>query len=389
MEHSLNFDQVLSILNQSPAFIYIFDLEAGRFTYTNQTMIELLGYDPSKSTLSRKELFEQMIHPEDLERLRQDYEEINKIRSLKKAPQEYRIKNHKSEWLWIREESIVFKADSQCPSRVLGFGTVIDEYKRTQLKLEGALEDLSLSQGQMTTSAKMAALGEMSAGIAHEINNPLTVIQARAFQLQQLSEINKLDKDKVNQISESISKTADKIARIIKSLRSFARDGSNDPMDLLSARSVVEETLEFCRSRFNGQGIDIIIDGLPEEIEVECRIVQLEQVLLNLLNNAFDAILKLEKKWVRIDGVETDAWVEISVTDSGTGIPAEIAEKIMMPFFTTKEVNKGTGLGLSISQGIIRSHGGELFYDPSSSHTRFVIRLPKNQAFQSQIPKPN
>lgn len=235
------------------------------------------------------------------------------------------------------------------------------------------------TRAKMISATKMAALGEMSAGIAHEINNPLTVIQARSFQLTQMAELNKLDPEKVKQAAESISRTADKIARIIRSLRSFAREGTYDPFELVSAKQIVEETLEFCKTRFYNHGIEIEFTPPAEDVEVECRLVQIEQVLLNLLNNSFDAIQTLEEKWIRVEIKSDDDNVEWHVIDSGTGIPEDVAEKMMLPFFTTKEVGKGTGLGLSISSGIMRSHKGELFIDKDAVNTTFVIRLPRLQ----------
>lgn len=235
------------------------------------------------------------------------------------------------------------------------------------------------TRAKMISTTKMAALGEMSAGIAHEINNPLTVIQARSFQLTQMAEMNKLDPEKVKHAAESISRTADKIARIIKSLRSFAREGTFDPFELVSANQIVEDTLEFCRTRFYNHGIEVEFTPTTEEAEVECRLVQIEQVLLNLLNNSFDAIQTLEEKWIRVEIKTDDENIEWRVIDSGRGIAEDVAEKMMQPFFTTKEVGKGTGLGLSISSGIMKSHKGELYLDTEAEHTTFVIRLPRLQ----------
>lgn len=235
------------------------------------------------------------------------------------------------------------------------------------------------ARASMISSTKMAALGEMSGGIAHEINNPLTVIQARSFQLTQMLDSNKLDPVKIRQAAESISRTAEKIARIIKSLRSFARDGAFDPFDIVPVKRIVEETLEFCRTRFYNHGIEVEMTPISEDLEIECRIVQIEQVLLNLLNNSFDAIEALPEKWVRVEVIDSEPTLEIRVIDSGNGIPLAIADKIMHPFFTTKEVGKGTGLGLSISSGIVKSHNGELFIDHMAPNTTFVIRLPKLQ----------
>lgn len=235
------------------------------------------------------------------------------------------------------------------------------------------------ARAKLISSTKMAALGEMSGGIAHEINNPLTVIQARAFQLSQMVETNNIDPEKIKQAAESISRTADKIARIIKSLRSFAREGTYDPFEVVPVKQIIEETLEFCRTRFYNHGIEIEIPDIDPELEVECRLIQIEQVLLNLLNNSFDAIQHLENKWIRVTIKELVDSIEISVTDSGKGIPDAIAEQIMLPFFTTKEVGKGTGLGLSISSGIMRSHKGSLTLEKGTEHTTFVIHLPKWQ----------
>jgi signal transduction histidine kinase len=112
---------------------------------------------------------------------------------------------------------------------------------------------------------------------------------------------------------------------------------------------------------------------------LECRPTQITQVLLNLLNNARDAAEESEERWVQLDVTELADWIRISVTDSGKGIPVEIREKIMSPFFTTKAVGKGTGLGLSITKSIVDSHRGTLILDEESVQTRFVIELPKRQ----------
>lgn len=236
------------------------------------------------------------------------------------------------------------------------------------------------TRAKMISTAKMAALGEMSGGIAHEINNPLTVIQARAFQLTQMVDQNKIDPDKIKQAAESISRTADKIAKIIKSLRSFSREGTLDPFEVVSVKQLVEETLEFCRTRFYNHGVEIEVGPISDDAEIECRLIQIEQVLLNLLNNSFDAVQDQENKWIRIEVQESDDTIDIMVKDSGPGIPKDLSDKVMQPFFTTKDVGKGTGLGLSISSGIIKSHHGELFLDQKQKETTFVVRIPRLQA---------
>ncbi|UYL08320.1 PAS domain-containing protein [Bdellovibrio sp. SKB1291214] len=245
-----------------------------------------------------------------------------------------------------------------------------------EIQTEAQIEE---TKAKMVSAAKMAALGEMSGGIAHEINNPLTVIQARSFQLTQMVEQGKIDPEKIKQAAESISKTADKIAKIIKSLRSFSREGEQDPFEFVSAKTLVEETLEFCKTRFYNYGVELFLSDIDEDLEIECRIIQIEQVLLNLLNNSFDATQKSEEKWIRVEAKEYGDYIDIKVVDSGPRIPDDVAEKIMQPFFTTKELGKGTGLGLSISSGIMKNHKGGLFLDRAASNTTFVMRLPRLQ----------
>jgi C4-dicarboxylate-specific signal transduction histidine kinase len=135
--------------------------------------------------------------------------------------------------------------------------------------------------------------------------------------------------------------------------------------------------VSFCLSRFKNHGTELLIDEIPENLSIECQSTQISQVLLNLLNNAFDAVQGLDSKSVRITIRDLGDRAEIRVADSGPGIPPEIAKKILEPFFTTKEVGKGTGLGLSISLGIVKSHAGTLILDSTKSHTEFVVTLPK------------
>lgn len=109
---------------------------------------------------------------------------------------------------------------------------------------------------------------------------------------------------------------------------------------------------------------------------LNCRGVQISQVLLNLLNNAFDAIELLPEKWIKLDAMKMEDTIVIHVTDSGHGIPEEEREKIFQPFYTTKPIGKGTGLGLSLSRKIVQDHKGTLTLDTNSAHTRFVIKIP-------------
>lgn len=306
---------------------------------------------------------------------REDMEQVNrKVSDAAEKRQDfyvtYRVTHDNDEVHHIRcYGKFMTSSGSQ---RMYGVAWDSTEEIKTELQMAEA-------RAKMVSSAKMAALGEMSGGIAHEINNPLTVIQARAFQLQQMVDSGKMGPAKVKQAAESISRTADKIARIIKSLRSFAREGTYDPFEVVPVKQIIEETLEFCRTRFYNHGVEVEVSPIDPDLEIECRLIQIEQVLLNLLNNSFDAIQDLENRWIQISVKEDVDCIEVSVSDSGPGIPEEVADQIMLPFFTTKEVGKGTGLGLSISAGIVKSHKGELTLKRGAPNTTFVIKLPRWQ----------
>jgi signal transduction histidine kinase len=232
------------------------------------------------------------------------------------------------------------------------------------------------------TAAKMAALGEMSANVAHEVNNPLAAILLRAERLAQLSRQGRLDTAAVLRTAREISATVERIRRIIDALRSFARQGEGDPLRPEAVVSIVKDTVELCGQRFRMSAIELVVDPIPPDLRVDCRAAEITQILVNLLSNAHDAVERTQRPWVNItveaDGDGPGDDVRIVVTDSGPGIPPEVARRIMEPFFTTKPIGRGTGLGLSLSRGIAETHGGRLELDTHSARTRFVLTLRRS-----------
>ena len=246
-----------------------------------------------------------------------------------------------------------------------------------QKEAEAKLDE---QRAQLIQSAKMASLGEMAAGIAHEINNPLAVIKGNADLITFRVKGNKFTLEQLTEYSQLISRTSKRIATIINGLRTFARETDDGHLqERSSVAEILDETLSFCRQRFKNRGIDLKVLPVGKDLILECRPVQISQVLLNLLNNAFDAVREEENSWVEIRAIDEGETIRITVTDSGRGIPAEVANRIMLPFFSTKGPGKGTGLGLSISRGIIDAHHGTLELDRGCPNTRFVVRLPKYQ----------
>jgi C4-dicarboxylate-specific signal transduction histidine kinase len=235
---------------------------------------------------------------------------------------------------------------------------------------------------QLFNKSKLSALGEMASGMAHEINTPLAIITIRTEQMLDAISEGTIEQMDFAECLKKIQNTTSRIAKIIHGLRTFAREGHGDPPVETKLSEIVDSTTSFCHQRFMMNGVELIVEK-PEDFEnmkIECRSVEISQVALNLLNNAFDAIQSLEEKWIKISFSDIGDWVKIIVTDSGPGIPFDVQMKMMQPFYTTKEIGKGTGLGLSISKGIIERHNGRLYLDNTSPNTQFVIALPKKAA---------
>lgn len=238
------------------------------------------------------------------------------------------------------------------------------------------IRTIKIQKMKMIASAKMSSLGEMAGGIAHEINNPLTIISGKVSQIRLQVASEKMDMEKIVSDLNKIESTSKRIAKIVKGLRTFSRESEKDPFVVVPAKELLEETLELCRERIRNYKIELKIN-CPDDIQIRCRPTQISQVLMNLIGNAVDAVEPLSEKWIAIDFYREGDLVQMSVTDSGAGIPSKVVEKMMNPFFTTKEAGKGTGLGLSISKSILEDHKARIVYDSLSKNTRFLVSFEK------------
>ncbi len=254
-------------------------------------------------------------------------------------------------------------------SGFVGIVEDLSEKIQTESKIEA-------QKAQMDAVAKMSVLGEMAASIAHEINNPLTIIRFNLDALDFMFGYDGWDQVRAKKAIKGAQITVDRVAQIIRGLKMFARDSTHDPMILSDPAEIVSDTVAFCASKFRSTGVTLTFN--PEALiqPILCRPSEISQVILNLLSNAYDAALKSSDKWVRIEAKSASAGVEVLVSDSGPGVPEDLHEKIMEPFFTTKGVGEGAGLGLSISKRIVETHGGTLQISAQSPHTTFMISLP-------------
>lgn len=266
-------------------------------------------------------------------------------------------------WIRINATPVHVRSDGQAERVMTTFVDVTEERERN-LKLYHA--------------SRMSSLGMMTAGIAHEINTPLAAIKARADLLMSRIKRGELDSSALEDGLQKIALTVDKMSGIIHAMRSVVRDSKNDSFTMSAVSQIISDTLAICQRKIDQKAIRLEVR--LSDLIIECRPGEISQVLLNLLNNSVDAIENLSEKWIRIESSLQNARVCLSVTDSGAGIPPQVSERMMEPFFTTKPVGKGTGLGLSLSRSIIQDHGGRMIYNSDCSNTQFLIFLPVAQS---------
>lgn len=251
---------------------------------------------------------------------------------------------------------------------------LLREEIRTRKKMQ---QDLELNQEQLIQTSKLAGLGEMAGGIAHEINNPLAVVLGGVELLELQSKKQIIDQEKLKIGVERIKTASLRIKSIVEAMRTLVRGGGQPSiMILYSIDKLIADVLSICHEKYLGAGVKLKVESNLNGVEILCHPVELGQVIINMLNNSFDAISELDEKFINIKIYKANNFVTISFIDSGTGIPLEIEKKMFDPFFTTKPVGKGVGIGMSISRRIIEMHNGSIQIDRNSPNTKIDIVLP-------------
>jgi PAS domain S-box-containing protein len=221
-------------------------------------------------------------------------------------------------------------------------------------------------------NAKLASLGELSAGIAHEINNPLAIIEGSLELLVRFKD----NPEKFTAKVESIKKATHRITRIVQSLKKFSRSDSKTVYRPFPIKEILNDALILTEANVKKCDVRIEIESRCMGV-IHCNEIEVEQVIVNLINNALDAIKTKIDKWIKISIYEEANQVVLRVMDSGKGIPEEVRQNLFDPFFTTKQTGEGTGLGLSISKGIIDEHKATITVLDNCPNTCFEIRFPQ------------
>jgi len=241
-------------------------------------------------------------------------------------------------------------------------------------------EILDIERERTSNASRLASLGEMAGGIAHEINNPLAIIKGSVSILKKEFGKVEFNKEKIEKHIKKLDLTTERIAKIIIGIRNISRSPSSDEVELTTMGDILKDVLNIFSEKLKIHAINFKIDFEQAGLKLEIRLLKLlfYQVFINLINNSYDEIAENSDPWMQVEVFDDGDNLKILFTDSGNGIPKEVAKDIFVPFFTTKDVGKGTGLGLSTIFKIIEAHKGEISIDHDCLNTRFVIIIPKN-----------
>ncbi|MDA0323479.1 MAG: ATP-binding protein [Verrucomicrobia bacterium] len=357
----INADVFQSLIDHFPDMVHSID-EAGNIVYANQTAEALLGY--TREELLSMSIWE--IYPDEIMDAVQEG-----FKSLKQRGD-------------FRVESILKAKDGQrIPVEIRSFGIYDDDgnFIRTFSTLRD-MRPIKELQNSLVHAGRLAAIGELASGVAHDINNPLTVVTLSSeMMLTQLRSEAAIDAETLASWCKDIQKASRSIAKLSEHLRNFSRGIVEEytPVDLYD---VIEDSIFITSSKINGARVDLQNTVTKDRHYTLGSRNQLEQVFVNMIANACDAMADGERGRLSICMSSTvfndvDYWA-CEIADTGEGIPPDVVEHIFQSFFTTKPKGKGTGLGLSISRGIIKEHLGEIQVASTPGiGTLFSILLPR------------
>ena len=355
-KRSSEYARCLENLLDSSALIVVWNKDK-KITDANDIFIKVLGY--SKSELLGKNICNFLVNP-DISARHKEYK--GPVVTNEHWVGELCLKKREGGFCWLKTSIEPVFVNEGAFVKYFSVSFDITEMREKEVV---AMQN-----------AKLITLGEMAAGMAHEINAPLGVVVAKTESILLKLREKTVESEKIYSSVEAVLKMSNRIGTIVKGLKYFSRNGEDDPLTSMNVAAIIDETLILCENRMFNHEVKLKLIQEDRSISLECRPVQISQVLLNLINNAIDAIDGLPVKWIELKVEQVGNEIVIRVTDSGDGIPQKIQEHMMQPFFTTKPPGKGTGLGLSIVSKIVKSHKGFLEIDNTHKNTSFVVRFP-------------
>lgn len=372
-----------TILESMREGYYEFDI-SGNLKFCNDAFIKIIGYNKEELSKINFRHFTKHKYANTV------FREFNNVYVSHKSSKEF-------EWPILRKDGAkryletsvsLIKNSEGLPNGFQGIVRDVTDRNLAEASLISAYQELKDTQSRLVQSGKLASIGELASGVAHELNQPLMVIRGSAQLIQRNISKNDIQNEDVQEQIEPIIKNTKRMMNIINHLRTFSRQSKSE-FYLLTVNQVIEDSFLMIEEQLRLKNIVIKKALNPDLPKITGDTNQLEQVILNLLANARDAISDKYGEDKLKDGIDKTieiisqiaegdkGFIEIIVKDTGSGIKKKDQSNIFDPFYTTKEVGKGTGLGLSISYGIIRDHGGQIdIAETGKQGTALRITLP-------------
>ena len=350
-----------ALINSVPGYMTLLDDEL-RYVMVNEAFAKRMDHNMVGLKLGHTG------DEHDFQKYVEDFHHSNKEKSLTQVRFGKRFQ---------KEHYLVSLAKINGPKPLLAVLSMnIEDQKRLE-------QDLNHAREESAHSERLAILGEMVSSIAHEIRTPLAIISGKAAKIVRKAENRELNAETLLLDAHKVEEMVHRANQIIQTVLKFSRSESDGPMTNLVVTDLLEDVFFLTGPKLRLNGVENRNVGPYPLVKLECYPLQISQVLINLINNAVDALEGKDERWIQIQVRDLDKRIEIRVVDSGSGIPPEIRQKLLEPFFTTKAPGKGTGLGLRISRGIVSRHGGTLEIDGYAANTTFVIDLPKSRAIEA------
>jgi two-component system NtrC family sensor kinase len=342
--------------------IIVVDAETLKVIFGNRRSALMFGFDPVLNAGVGVNLLD-FIHPEDREMAIKGFVEDLPQRDRRQR-YDVRAKTRDGREIWV--SALATRIDFQGRVGVLLSLRDVTKEKLMEEERERLEEELLLA-------GRLAAVGELAAGVAHELNNPLAAIQGFAQLLTKSNDLKEATKKDLN----TIFREAQRAARITQNLLSFARRHEPEK-SLISINEAIEKTLELHANPMKVNNIEVELELAPDLPKTLADFHQMQQVFVNIVNNAEQAMVDAHGKGrLVVKTLKAGNMIQISFADNGPGIPEENINRIFDPFFTTKEVGKGTGLGLSICYGLVEAHGGRIYAQSKLGQgATFVVEIP-------------
>ena len=341
--------------------LIVMDIETMKVVFGNQTAAKLYGYESMGDAIGINPL--DFVHSDDKEKVLEVIKKDLFEKGLRQV-NEFRTMTGDGREMWI--SAIGTRTEYQGRPAILVSIRDITEQK----KVEGAKRRL---EEQLQLSGRLAAIGELSAGVAHEINNPLAAIKGFSELLLARYDLDEAVKSDV----EAISKEAQRATKITQDLLSFARRHEPEKC-FISINEALAKSLDLCACHMKANNIDMAVEFDPELPKTMADFFQMQQVFVNIIVNAEQAMAEANGRGkLTVKTQKDDNLIRISFTDNGPGIAEGNLKMVFDPFFTTKEVGKGTGLGLSICYGLVEAHGGRIYARSRAGQgTSFIVEIP-------------